>query len=95
MSDPFDALLDQIMADKKESKAKDRVNHPSHYMRHPGGIECIEIAEGFGFNVGNVSKYVWRADFKSNDLEDLEKARWYLSREINRRKRKAKEWNRA
>jgi len=72
------------MADKKE---KDRVNHPSHYMRHPSGIECIKIAEGFGFNLGNVIKYVWRADFKSNDLE---KAAWYLSREISRRKEKPK-----
>lgn len=76
------------MAAKKESK--DPVNHSEHYMRHPSGIECIEIAEGFGFNIGNVIKYCWRADFKSNDLEDLEKARWYLSREISRRKRKPK-----
>jgi Protein of unknwon function (DUF3310)/Helix-turn-helix domain len=57
--------------------------------RHPSGVDCIEIAEGFGFNLGNVIKYVWRADLKSNDLEDLEKAAWYLSREISRRKEKA------
>lgn len=59
--------------------------NPSHYTSHPSGIECITIAEHFSFNLGNVIKYVWRADLKKNALEDLEKAHWYLTREIDKR----------
>lgn len=64
----------------------DAVNHPAHYTAHPSGIECIQITEHFGFNLGNVIKYVWRAEEKGAPIEDLEKARWYLSREIERRR---------
>ena len=42
-----------------------------------------------GFNLGNVIKYVWRSDEKGNAIEDLEKALWYLEREIARRKARA------
>lgn len=63
----------------------EKVNHPEHY-KHPSGVECIQVVEWFNFNLGNVIKYVWRADSKDNDLEDLEKARWYIEREIERRK---------
>jgi len=65
----------------------DMVNHPPHYTQHPSGVECIEIVEWFGFNLGNVIKYVWRADEKHNTLEDLEKAEFYLKREIAKRKK--------
>jgi len=58
---------------------------PNHYRQHPSGVEAIQITEHFCFNLGNVIKYVWRADLK-NGLEDLEKARWYLDREIERRR---------
>ena len=64
----------------------DPVNHPDHYTSHPSGIECIQITEHMNFNCGNVVKYVWRADLKGNAVEDLEKAEFYLRREINRRK---------
>jgi hypothetical protein len=64
----------------------DIVNHPPHYTQHPSGVECIQITEHMGFNLGNVFKYVWRADLKHDDsLEDLEKAKFYLQREIDRR----------
>jgi hypothetical protein len=63
----------------------DAVNHPPHYTAHPSGIECIEIVEHMGFNLGNAIKYIWRADLKSDAIEDLRKARWYLDREIARR----------
>ena len=39
-----------------------------------------------GFNLGNVIKYVWRCDLKDDLIEDLEKAAWYLKREIEKRK---------
>ena len=64
----------------------DMVNHPKHYTSHPSGVECIQITEHMGFCLGNAMKYIWRADLKHDALEDLEKAKWYLEREIARRK---------
>jgi len=67
------------------SGAVDAVNHPPHYTQHPSGIECIQITEHMNFCLGNAVKYIWRADLKSG-IEDLEKARWYVTREIERRR---------
>ena len=66
----------------------DPVNHPSHYNAHPSGIECIQITEHMGFNLGNAIKYVWRADLKNDAIEDLRKAAWYINREIQRREQR-------
>ena len=63
----------------------DPVNHPKHYTEHPSGIECIEITEHMGFNLGNALKYIWRCDLKEDAVEDLCKARWYIDREIAKR----------
>lgn len=63
----------------------DPVNHPKHYTAHPSGIECIQITEHMGFNLGNAMKYVWRADLKNDAVEDLRKAMWYIQREIEKR----------
>jgi hypothetical protein len=62
----------------------DMVNHPPHYKA--GGMETIDFieAKGLGYHLGNVVKYVSRADHKSNKLEDLKKAQWYLSRAIEK-----------
>ena len=64
------------------------VEHPAHYNSHPKGIECIDVIEDMSFNVGSVIKYLWRAGLKpGEDLsQDLEKARFYLMREIDRSK---------
>lgn len=67
---------------------EDLVNHPKHYNSHPSGIECIQVTEHMGFNLGNAVKYIWRADLKNDALEDLKKAVWYLQREIEKRERK-------
>jgi hypothetical protein len=58
------------------------VEHPSHYTM--GGIETWDFiqAKRLGYNLGNVVKYVSRADYKGHDIEDLKKARQYLDREI-------------
>lgn len=64
----------------------DPVSHPKHYTSHPSGVECIQITEHMGFNLGNAVKYIWRADLKADAIQDLEKARWYLDREIAKRK---------
>ena len=63
--------------------APDPVNHPKHYTA--GGIETIDFIEAkrLGYNLGNVVKYITRAGHKGNQLEDLRKAQWYLTREIS------------
>jgi len=63
------------------------VQHPKHYNAHPSGVEAITIIEHMSFNVGNAMKYLWRADEKGEPIEDLEKAAWYINREIERRKK--------
>lgn len=62
----------------------DPVNHPAHYTEHPSGVECIQITEHMNFCVGNAIKYLWRAGLKGDAREDLEKARWYITRELQR-----------
>jgi hypothetical protein len=66
-----------------KSIKSDMVNHPPHYKA--GGIETIDFieAKNLGYNLGNVVKYVSRADLKGNKLEDLQKAKWYLDRAIS------------
>lgn len=62
------------------------VDHPTHY--HPNTIEAIDVIEAWklNFNRGNTLKYLCRAGIKDphKELEDLEKAQWYLEREIER-----------
>ena len=70
-----------------ETVPHDAVNHPRHYTGHPSGVECIELAEHYGFCIGNAIKYLWRAGLKGDAIEDLKKARWYLDREIQRREK--------
>lgn len=62
----------------------DLINRPPHYTSHPSGIECIQITEHMGYNLGNAIKYIWRADLKGNSVDDLAKARWYITREMER-----------
>lgn len=78
-------MADYIMTN---FNANDPVNHPSHYT--DGRIEVIDFIEDkrLNFHLGNTVKYVARAGKKdpSKAVQDLEKARWYLDREISRRK---------
>jgi hypothetical protein len=65
------------------SNMSEAVNHPPHY----GGdttYEAIKVIEAWnlGFRLGNVLKYIRRAQHKDNLLQNLQKARWYLDREI-------------
>ena len=64
----------------------DLVNNPPHYKSR-SGIEAIDVIESFGlgFHLGNVVKYVLRADRKGHLLQDLRKALWYLVRDVERR----------
>jgi len=71
-------------------KKQDMVNHPPHYTQHPSGVECKDICKHFNWLRGNVIKYVWRAGLKENEIEDLEKAYFYLREEIAKIKEKNK-----
>lgn len=70
----------------------EHVNHPAHYNRHPSGIECIEIIRHYNLDIGCAIKYLWRNGLKSEEgmsdtdkqIEDLEKAIWYIKDEISR-----------
>ena len=72
----------------KLKKQDDIIEHPAHYTQ---GIECMDYIESHKLNYarGNIIKYVTRAGLKdaSKEVEDLEKARWYLDREIERVKK--------
>jgi len=71
----------------------DPVNHPKHYTSNPAkcicgeNIECIQITEHMNFCLGNAVKYIWRADLKHDAIEDLEKAIWYIQRELDKRRK--------
>ncbi|AXN53539.1 nucleotide kinase [Gordonia phage Ronaldo] len=69
----------------------DPVEHPNHYTGLPipcvhcgHNIECIDVAKHFNFSRGSALKYIWRADLKSNTIEDLRKAKQYLEFEIEK-----------
>jgi hypothetical protein len=61
----------------------DLVNDPPHY-KSESGLESIQVIEAFdlGFNLGNAVKYILRCNKKGNKIQDLDKAIWYLKREI-------------
>jgi hypothetical protein len=83
MSSSPAVLLQYPTKSSPKKEVKDSVNSPAHYL--VGGIETIDFieAKALNYNLGNVVKYLTRADHKGNKLEDLKKARWYLCREIN------------
>lgn len=78
-----------VLDTKSDGNTKeDLVNNPSHYNSDPSGVKCIEITRHRNNNIGNVIKYVWRNGLKdgNSDIQDLEKAAWYLNDEIQRLK---------
>lgn len=88
MSHPHDLHTKWKMQQELKTESNS-VNHPAHYTQHPSGVECVTIAQEFGYNLGCVIKYVWRAGLKSkNPVEDLRKAAQYLAFEIQRHERK-------
>lgn len=80
--------IECIEKDETTDKDSDPVSNPTHYTEHPSGIECIQVTEHMGFNLGNAVKYIWRCDLKRDAIEDLKKAVWYLNREISKREGK-------
>ncbi len=58
--------------------------NPQHYQGFSNGAQPVDIAEHLSFNLGNALKYISRAGRKGDAAEDLQKARWYINREIDR-----------
>lgn len=71
-----------VKGDKK--KKKELVNHPKHYGGKDNPYEAIKVIEAWdlGFCLGNTIKYISRAGKKDETIQELEKALWYLQREI-------------
>lgn len=67
--------------------SEEEVNHPSHYGGEDNPYEAIKVIEAWklGFNLGNTVKYIAREGQKGVPIVDLQKAKWYLEREINNR----------
>jgi hypothetical protein len=84
-SQPLSEAVKEWVDSDHSEWANDSVHKPKHYTEHPSGIECIQVTEHMGFNLGNAIKYIWRCDLKKDAIEDLKKAKWYIEREINRR----------
>jgi hypothetical protein len=76
----------------KESTIKKMVDHPSHYGDKNSPYEAIKVIEHFenklSFKLLNAIKYILRCEDKSNKEQDLEKAIWYIKREIEKQKGK-------
>ena len=80
---------------RKKVCGTNSVNHPDYYNSHPSGVECIDIARHYCFSIGNAIKYLWRAGLKSDssmldiekEIEDLNKAIWYIQDRIKQLKR--------
>jgi len=80
-----ESLEDIIARQDEEEEEEDVVNNPDHY--NTGNIECIDAIEESmssvafkGYLKGNCLKYLWRYDYKGKQVEDLQKAGWYLNK---------------
>ena len=69
---------------------KEWVNHPTHYQSK-NGMEVIDVIDNFelNFNLGNAVKYILRCGKKDNDIQELNKAIWYINHEIELRTKNA------
>ena len=83
-NNPLTNALNSYAAEA-EKEAEDMVGSPKHY--NTGNIECIDAIEESmssvafkGYLKGNCMKYLWRYDYKGKQVEDLQKAAWYLNK---------------
>lgn len=84
----FDASRFVLSEDFDKTWKSEKVNHPDHYGGKDNPYEAIKVIEAWelGFNLGNTVKYIARAGKKDSIIQDLEKARFYLDREIEKLK---------
>tara|TARA_R100000664_G_C2758174_1_gene146859 strand:+ start:370 stop:735 length:366 start_codon:yes stop_codon:yes gene_type:complete len=90
--DKYPTQEEIIEFNRKKNRKEEMVDHPIHYGGENNTYEAIKVIDAWGlnFNLGNTIKYISRADKKINKKEDLEKAAWYLNREINKIKNEVK-----
>ena len=71
---------------RKQYKKNEMIDHPNHYGGEDNPYEAIKVIEEWdlGFNLGNVIKYISRAGKKQDKKEDLQKATWYINRELKK-----------
>ena len=76
------------MLDIQGKEEEDLVNNPKHY--NMGKYQVIEVIEDWdlGYHLGNAIKYIGRCEHKGNKVQDLEKAIWYIQREIENEREK-------
>ena len=81
-SDEYDRM--PLLWEPISGGSSDAVNHPSHYNK--GKIEVADFIadQKLNFDRGNAVKYVCRAGDKdpNAEIQDLEKAIWYIEHEI-------------
>lgn len=83
----FTSKFELVESEENETEVpSDKVNHPSHYGGDNNPYEVIKVIEAWelGFNLGNTLKYIGRCGKKDDVVQELEKARWYLDREIKK-----------
>lgn len=86
----YSYIEDKFILSVKKSSDKERVNHPDYYNSLPNGIECIDVVRYHDFDTGSAIKYLWRAGLKTEEgisnkqkeIEDLNKAIWYIEDRI-------------
>lgn len=80
----YNIAHEYISCNCMEKNQIDNVNSPTHY--NIGKIEVIEAIEDWklNFNLGNAIKYITRCEHKENKKQDLEKAKWYIERELRK-----------
>lgn len=97
LEDINDSVYAQAAKDFFETRSShDAVNHPKHYTSHPSGIECIDVTKHYNFQIGNAMKYLWRQGLKDEmgldsvekQIQDCEKAIWYIQSFIDDLKEK-------
>lgn len=81
----YEEMNDREVTWTIDEPKRESVNHPSHYGGGDNPYEAIKVIEAWnaGFNLGNTLKYISRAGKKDFIIQDLEKAAWYLNREID------------
>ena len=92
VNDDFTYSVTEETAAAIKAGVDSMVNHPPHYTSDPSGVECIDITRHRNFNIGNAFKYLWRnglkedklGDNKAKQIQDLEKAIFYIQDEIKR-----------
>jgi hypothetical protein len=84
----FEEMNQREVIVTRDEDDNDQVIHPQHYGGKDNPYEAIKVIEAWeaGFNLGNTLKYISRAGKKDNIIQDLEKALFYLDREIQNRK---------